>query len=202
MAYSDVNGNNFADSSVRTLSDSLIQAYHDSTNLKTQRDADANITTTIANHEPWIRDIATRLLDLYESFTSTSNQWFSRQNDAKSQSIANDVPNTTEELSGSTSGGRPEINGQDVHRFVTLTMEYVNWFKDATFGGPGTGSPDAMKNTIVICGRETGNIVLTELDVVVLIDNRCVELRNEYQATSGLKLSFVQRTAVNVRMST
>jgi len=193
--YTDLNGNGFADN-IRGWSNNLRQAYNDSRDLKIQREADADIATTIAFHQDFIRSTASRLLDLYETFGTVRNEWFARLNDAKTQNIATDIPqNETDVMAGSTGSGRQAIVANDVHRFFELTDDYVKWFNDGVFDGPGTGDPATQKNQLVICGQTTGNIVLTESDVVVLIDDICVKLRNEYDATSGLKLSWVVSTA-------
>ncbi len=198
MTVIDTNIQQFSDEKVRADSAVILGLYHNATDLITRRNAHGDIATTIANEEDWIRDTAQQMMQVFNLCLDMDNQWFNRFDDGGSTTLANSVPDTTEVIG--EADNRPAVTGQDLHRIVGQESDIVKWFGDAAWGGDGTGGQtDAVKNSIILCAALSGNIPLNVGQVTTFIDTRCVSFRDEYDVTNGLKLSHVNRTAVNAR---
>ena len=193
----DTNILQFSNDTIRGNSDVILGCYHNCTDLITRRNAHGTIELTIQFEEAWIRDTASQVMEVFGFCLNIDNEWTQRVDDGGSTTLVNSIPNTTnDEIGGSATV--ESINGQDVHRIVDHEKDIVKWFGDAVFGGDGTGGQtDAVKNSIILCEKLSGNVPLIVAQVTTFIDTRCVQFRDEYDATAGLKLSHVTRTSSN-----
>jgi hypothetical protein len=194
MTITDPEALKFCNETVRSESNRIASLYLDADYLADLK-ASMSISDFMAQHESRIRRTADAMIDAWNNLYSIENAWF---NVGTGGTLSSKIPNTTEVVGdGAPGDGRPEITGQDVVRMITNFQRISDWFHDASFGGGGVGSNfDAMINTMIVVSSR-GTTPLVQSQVETFVDNRCGELRTEYEASSNLRLTQVLAVAPN-----
>lgn len=198
MAITDPELIRFSNEVIRRAADLMANLYYDCAYLKQLKDADGNTQLTIDIRETFIRGTSDKMRDWLTNSSTRENVWFNVGNPTPYNT---QFPNDPAEdvVDGSPADGRPPISGADVHEVMTQLIQFQNWWNDAAFGGPGTGGQlEAMTNTIIVVGGD-GNNPLIVAQVDNFVDNRCNEIKVEYEANSSAKLNSLLKVAPNPR---
>jgi hypothetical protein len=183
---------------IRPAADRMASLYYECAYLWQLAQADGDLDLTIQIREPQIRQVSDFMRSWVVNSSPRENVWF---NVGTPSPYNTQFPNDPGEIieDGSPDDGRPPISGADVHETMTQIIAYQSWMADAAFGGPGSGSQqEAMMNTIIVVGGD-GNDPLQSAQVGNFVNNRCNEIKVEYEANNDAKLNAILKVAPNPR---